>query len=557
MDIGRIYKASLYLRLSKDDTDIDGSIKKESNSIASQRDLLKAYVKKHSDMEIFGIYIDDGYSGTSFVDRPGFQKMMSDIYAGKADCVIVKDLSRFGRDYIEAGRFIQKIFPAFNVRFIAVTDNYDSLYADHADTSLVLPVKNFVNDSYCRDISVKVRSCQKIKRIEGQCISAFAPYGYIKDPDNKNHLVIDKYAADIVKKIFKWKMEGMSLLAVANKLDSLGILPPAEYKKMTGLKYQTGFRTAKTGKWSAVSVKRILTDRVYTGDMVQGKREKISYKVKKRIAKPEDEWVCVKNTHKAVIPRIDFDIVQKLLMYDGRSSESSAGTGKANFFCGVLFCADCGTPMVKRINKYKGRQKVFYICQTKNQSRGCTRHSIPEEMLKNIVLKEIISFMDLMASYPDILEFVKQTDLDLDYSSAAEYNVQTVALTREYNKYYSLKNGLLSDLKNGLVDREEFKEFNHIYKNKCRELKKVIENQKKLMKNLLHNVTLAKSRLEKFKETTEISELTRELLVIMVKKIYVYEGKKVDILFRFANGLEKTGMLSHIAGIDVPGQEVV
>lgn len=477
---------------------------------------------------------------------------MSDIYARKADCVIVKDLSRFGRDYIEAGRFIQKIFPAFNVRFIAVTDNYDSLYAVQADTSLVLPVKNFVNDSYCQDISVKVRACQKAKRLEGKCISAFAPYGYLKDPDNKNHLVVDKYAAGIVAKIFKWKMEGMSLLAVANKLDSLGILPPAEYKKMAGLKYQTGFKTAKTGKWSAVSVKRILTDRVYTGDMVQGKREKISYKVKKRIIKPEDEWIYVKNTHEAVIPRIDFDIVQELLMYDGRSS---AGTDKANFFCGILFCEGCGAPMVKRINKYKGRQKVFYICQTKNQSRGCTRHSIPEEMLKNIVLKEIVFFTGLMASYSDVLDFVKQTDLD--YKKAMEYDVQTVMLTREYNRYYNLKNGLLSDLKAGLADREEFEEFNHIYENRCKELEKKIESQREMTKNLLNNITLAESRLEKFRETAETGELTRELLVTMVKKIYIYKGKKVDILFRFVNGLEKSGMLSQIANTDVSGQGVV
>lgn len=534
-----VYKAALYLRLSKDDTAACGSIKKESNSIASQRDLLKAYIKNHSDMEIYGIYIDDGYSGVSFGDRPGFQKMMSDIYDGKADCVIVKDLSRFGRDYIEAGRFIQKTFPAFNVRFIAVTDNYDSLYACQADSSLVLPVKNFVNDSYCRDISVKVRACQYAKRLEGQCISAFAPYGYIKDPDNKNHLVVDKYAAGIVKKIFKWKIEGMSLLAVANKLNSLGILSPAEYKKMAGLKYQTGFKTAKTGKWSAVSVKRILTDRVYIGDMVQGKREKTSYKMKKRIVKPEDKWICVKNTHEAVIPEIDFNIVQELLMYDGRPS---GGTNTANFFCGVLFCADCGAPMVKRINKYKGRQKVFYICQTKNQSRGCTRHSIPEETLKNIVLKEIVFFTDLMAYYPGILDFVKQ--MDIDYSKTLEHDTQTSMLTGEYNKYYRLKSGLPSDLKEGLVDKEEFEEFNRIYENKCKELEKKIEKQKELVKKLIHNGALAKSRLEKFQETAETRELTRELMVIMVRKIYLHEGKRIGILFRFANELEKSGLLS-------------
>ena len=167
-----IYDTALYLRLSRDDTDIDGKTKTESNSISSQRDLLRAYVKSHEDLQIFDIYIDDGYSGADF-KRPEFERMMEDIRAGKVNCVIVKDLSRFGRDYIEAGRFIQKTFPAFHVRFIAVTDNYDSLSADTTNSTLVLPIKNFVNDSYCRDISVKVKAHQKVKRLEGKCISAF------------------------------------------------------------------------------------------------------------------------------------------------------------------------------------------------------------------------------------------------------------------------------------------------------------------------------------------------------------------------------------------------
>ena len=187
----KIYDTALYLRLSRDDTDIDGRTKTESNSISSQRDLLRAYVQSHEDLQIFDIYIDDGYSGADF-KRPEFERMMEDIQAGKVNCVIVKDLSRFGRDYIEAGRFIQKTFPAFHVRFIAVTDNYDSLSADTTDSTLVLPIKNFVNDSYCRDISVKVKAHQKVKRLEGKCISAFTVYGYLKSPNDKNQLIIDE-----------------------------------------------------------------------------------------------------------------------------------------------------------------------------------------------------------------------------------------------------------------------------------------------------------------------------------------------------------------------------
>ena len=212
-NIPDIYDAALYLRLSKDDMD-DGSEKTESNSIANQRELLRSYVKSQPDIQIFDIYVDDGYSGGNF-DRPEFKRMTTDIEAGRVNCVIVKDLSRFGREYIEAGRWIEKTYPALNVRFISVTDQFDSKTADFSEKSFVVPIKNFVNESYCRDISGKVRSHQKIKREKGEFIGAFAPYGYCKDPENKNCLVIDDYAADIVRKIFAWKIEGFSFGAIA------------------------------------------------------------------------------------------------------------------------------------------------------------------------------------------------------------------------------------------------------------------------------------------------------------------------------------------------------
>lgn len=528
-----IYDTALYLRLSRDDADIDGKTKTESNSISSQRDLLRAYVKSHDDLQIFDIYIDDGYSGADF-KRPEFERMMEDIRAGKVNCVIVKDLSRFGRDYIEAGRFIQKTFPAFHVRFIAVTDNYDSLSADTTDSTLVLPIKNFVNDSYCRDISVKVRAHQKVKRLEGKCISAFTVYGYLKNPNDRNQLIIDEYAADVVRKIFSWKIAGMSLQAIAQRLNDLGILSPLEYKKSLGIKFLGGFQSSGTAKWAATSVKRILINRVYIGYMEQGKKEKISYKVNKRIVKPENEWIQVKNTHEAIISEVDFMIVQELLKFDGRTS---ADTNTANLFSGILICADCKAPMIRRVNTYKGKKKIFYICQTKNKSLGCTRHSIEEDVLKRIVLKEIKTWIDLMASYAEIMDVLDE--MNISYEQVVEYDSQIVVLRNEYNKYYRLKSGLLSDLKEGLIEKEEFEEFHSLYTKKCEELEQVISNQKALIKKMFQNGVAAKVQLDKYRETKDLGELTRELLVIMVSKVYVHEGKELDIVFRFSSELEK------------------
>lgn len=535
-----IYNTALYLRLSRDDTDIDGKSKTESDSISSQRDFLRAFVQGHHDLQIFDIYIDDGYSGTDF-QRPEFERMMKDIRSGKVECVLVKDLSRFGRDYIEAGRLIQKIFPAFHVRFIAVTDNYDSLSANNTDSSLILPVKNFVNDSYCRDISMKVKAHQKVKRLEGKCISAFTVYGYLKNPDDKNQLIIDDYAADIVKKIYTWKISGMSLLAIANKLNNLGVLSPMEYKKSLGMKYSTGFGGASTAKWSAISIKRILTNRVYIGDMEQGKQEKVSYKVKKRVKKAEEEWICVRNTHEAIITEMMYRIVQELLPFDGRIS---ADTETANLFSGILFCADCKAPMVKRVNTYKGDKKVFYICQTKNKSLGCSRHSIREDVLKNILLKEIKSWLGLMVSYSDVMGMISK--MNINYDQLVRYDAQIEALRNEYNKYYRLKNGLPADLKEGLIDKEEFEEFQSLYTKKCKELEFIISNQKTMIKKMFQNGVTAKTQLDKFRETADFQELTRELLVTMIRKIYVYEDKTIDIVFRFSNELENLKMVNQM-----------
>ena len=546
-----IYDTALYLRLSRDDTDIDNRNKTESNSISSQRDLLRAYVKSHDDLQIFDIYIDDGYSGADF-NRPEFERMMGDIRAGKVNCVIVKDLSRFGRDYIEAGRLIQRTFPAFNVRFIAVTDNYDSLSADKTEQALVLPVKNFVNDSYCRDISMKVKAHQRVKRLEGKCISAFTVYGYLKNPDDKNQLIIDEYAADVVQKIFSWKIAGMSLGAIANKLNDLGILSPMEYKKSLGIKYSTGFESAGTAKWAAVSVKRILTNRVYIGYMEQGKQEKISYKVKMRVIKPEEEWIRVKNTHEAIVSERDFYLVQELLKFDGRIS---ADTDTANLFSGILLCADCKTPMIKRVNTYKGKKRVFYICQTKNKSLGCSRHSIEEGVLKKILLKEIKTWIDLMASYSEIMDVMEE--MNVNYEQVVEYDSQISVLRSEYNKYYGLKSGLLSDLKEGLIDKEEFDEFHNLYTKKCDELELAINNQKNLVKKMFQNGVAAKTQLDKYRESKDLGTLTRELLVTMVSKVYVHEGKKLDIVFRFSNELEKLKVINQMVQNDILKQEVV
>ena len=537
MKAKEFYNAAIYLRLSRDDEDIDGS-KAESNSISSQRDMIRSYIRKQDNMEIYDIYVDDGFTGTNF-DRPEFKRMMKDIEAGNVDCVIVKDLSRLGRDYIEAGRLIQKTFPAFSVRFIALTDHFDSLTADYNETSLVVPVKNFVNDSYSRDISGKVRSHLKIKREKGDLIGAFAVYGYKKSEDNRNLLVSDDYAADIVRKIFAWKIEGYSNLAIAERLEHLGILSPMEYKKMQGEKFQTGFVTGVKTKWSAVAVKRILTNENYTGTLVQGKEEKVNYKVKKSVMKPEEEWTRVQEAHEAIISTEDFEIVQDLLKIDTRAG---GGEKKSHIYAGILFCGDCMEPMIRRVSRYKGKEHVSFICSTKNKSGKCSRHTISEDDLKALVLTGLRQQVSLFLDKSNVLRSIEQ--MEINFEEVVSFDKEIERLHREQDKYLTLRAGLYEDLKKQIITEEDFKNFTRIYEQRYQELQQAIHNQEETIKKLFQSGITAGINLERMKTVMQITELDRTTLISFVKRILVYEDKRVYLELRYKELFSKVIMLA-------------
>lgn len=529
------YHAAIYLRLSRDDIATGrgayaGGGRTESNSIRSQRDMIRSFIGKQDNMEIYDIYADDGYSGTNF-DRPEFQRMMRDVEAGNVNCVIVKDLSRLGRDYIEAGRLIQKTFPAFSVRFIALTDHFDSLTADYSERSLVVPVKNFVNDSYARDISGKVRSHQRIKRENGDFIGAFAVYGYEKCKDNRNLLVPDDYAAGIVKRIFAWKIEGYSNLAIAEMLNGMGILSPMEYKKMRGEKFQTGFAAGVQAKWSAVAVKRILTNENYIGALVQGKEEKVNYKVKKSVRKPEEEWTKVQGAHEAIISKEDFEIVQDLLHTGTRAG---AGERKPHMYAGILFCGGCMEPMIRRVNRYKGKVSVSFICPTKNKGGNCSRHRISEEALERLVLDGLRTQAALLRDQGKVPEGMER--MENRFVEAAAFEREIERLQSERDKYLGLRAGLYEDWKREIITEEDFRDFGEIYEKRCQELQRAITRQKETGKELLEE-GVAGGSPERMKNAMQITELDRLTLVSFVRRILVYEDKRVSLEFRYPERL--------------------
>ena len=284
--------------------------------IASQRAICEDYIARHDDLELVcEPFVDDGYSGVSF-NRPQFKKLEEAIRKGALDCIVVKDLSRFSRNYIDGGRYIEKIFPQLGIRFIAINDAYDSLTGDPQSDSFVIPFKNLINDSYCKDISMKIRSSLEVKQKSGEFVGSFAPYGYMKSPENKNQLIVDEAVSEYVQMIFSMYKDGFSIGRIAKRLNQMGVLSPMEYKHSVGVKFDTVFKTGDTAKWTYKAVQRILTNEVYIGVLAQGKRGTPNYKVRVVKSKDESEWVKVENAHEALVSYEDFMAVKVMMQRD-------------------------------------------------------------------------------------------------------------------------------------------------------------------------------------------------------------------------------------------------
>ena len=382
----KTYHAAIYLRLSQEDGDISVSDKNESNSISTQRDLIQAFLRKQADILYEAEFCDDGYTGTNF-DRPGFTDMMKAVREKRVDCIIVKDLSRFGRDYIESGKYIQKIFPMLGVRFIAINDGYDSADTENQSNDFVLPFKNLINDSYCRDISIKSRSNLEVKRRNGEFVGNFAVFGYMRSPDDKHKLIVDEEAAVVVRNIFNWKQEGWNAQQIANHLNKLHFPSPMEYKRKCGHNYRTSFKTKTVAQWSAVAVLRILKNSVYTGVLEQGKTTTPNYKVKTRIVKDESKWARVENAHEAIITPAQFELVQTVLGLDTCRAE---GQDEIYPFSGMIYCADCQSPMIHRTATSSGKKYQYYMCSgNKRDKDSCTTHNIKCELVEKVVLATV------------------------------------------------------------------------------------------------------------------------------------------------------------------------
>ena len=517
----KIWNATLYLRLSRDDGD-----KEESGSITGQRELLRDYISQHPELREYAIRIDDGFSGSTF-ERPGFQKMIEDVKAGRTDCIIVKDLSRFGRNYLDAGEYIEKIFPFLGVRFIAVNDNYDSLGEKKSSDDLIIPFKNLINEAYCRDISMKIRSQLEIKRKNGQFLGSFAAFGYLKDEQDKNKLVVDQYAADIVRDIFKWKLEGISPQDIADALNKLGVLSPMEYKRSLGMKYTTSFKTSAKAAWSAGTVIRILKNPIYTGVLIQGKETTPSYKVHKRIAKDKSEWTVIENSHEAIISGIDFDSVQKVLKCDTRRSPDDKAVG---LFSGMLFCGDCGASMVRKTVPAGEKKYVYYVCSAHKQDKSCSPHRMRDTALEEIVLDSLRQHIREVVNMSELLNITDTAPLRT--AQAQKIQRQLDKKREEYEKLQKLLMSLYENLTDGVIDREEYARLKASFTARADEAEKQMDALRESLNDIQSHGT-ENVWMNEFIKRQELASLDRAVVVALIDKILIHSNDVVEIIYRW------------------------
>ena len=514
------YKAAAYIRLSY--TDDRAS---ESDSVGNQRRLIQDFAERSPDIEIVTEKIDDGYSGIIF-DRPAFKEMMQEVMDGAINCVIVKDLSRLGREYIETGRYLRRIFPTYGVRFIAITDNIDTARENSSD-ELTVSVKNIMNEAYCRDISVKTRTALDVKRRNGDFVGAFPVYGYVKSEENKNRLVPDPYASCVVQDIFRMRMAGASALHIANELNSLGILSPLAYKRNNGFPYgKNGYADRADCKWSATTVIRILRDETYAGTLVQGKRGTSNYKIKDLELRPSSEWVRVPDAHEPLISRQDFELVQRISRLDTRTSPNK---DTVYLFSGILICGCCGARMTRKTNRIKGKEYNYYYCPT-GKKNGCrTPVMLREDELKAVVWQTVKSYIDNVASLEALLKTIDQSSLNR--ALIAEYSGHIAENERRLDQVMEFKANLYESLVSGEISKEDYTQFKARYTRQMEDAKKSIRLLKEKLDAAKENRSERNRWIQHFTQFSQQDSIDRTALIHMVESIRVLGKKELKITF--------------------------
>ena len=518
-----MFNVAVYIRLSREDGD-----KEESDSVGNQRKLLTEYVSRKDNFILQDVYVDDGFTGTNF-KRPSFQRMITDIENGKINCVVVKDLSRFGRDYIDTGRYLERVFPELGVRFISVTDGIDSAKQVY---DMLLPIKNIFNEQYARDISKKIQATVKSKQKAGEFIGAFTSYGYKKSPVDKNKLVIDEYAAEVVKRIFALYIGGMGKQSIAKLLNAEGILCPSEYKKVNGENYKNCNRLETTFYWTYSTINIMLRNELYVGNMVQGKKHQCMRSKQRPVDK--ENWIRVEKTHEPIIDHDTWKKTQKLLTRKHRDIDLE--TNK-NIYAGFIKCGDCGRAMMKNFWRLADGSKSYsFYCGTYKRSgkEYCTPHTLPFQVLDDIVLNDLRT---VIQNVTNLHGLVKKQSFAVSKVKRIT-DTELVKLKSDLERIKKLKKSIYEDYKEELISKEEFLSYREDYLRKEELYSKQIKTLEEKKKDNVTKDIFETPWLKRLLNLKDIEKLDREIVVEMIDQITVYENHKLKISYNFGNELE-------------------
>ncbi len=517
-----LFNVAEYIRLSREDGD-----KAESDSIGNQRKLIADYLKDKDDFVLYDTYVDDGFTGTNF-KRPAFMRMIEDIEAGNVNCVIVKDLSRFGRDYIDTGKYLERYFPDHDIRFISITDNIDSMKQAY---DMLLPIKNIFNEQYARDISKKVRSSMKAKQKAGEFIGAFTSYGYKKSPTDKNKLVIDKYAAGVVRRIFRMYISGLGKSSIASALNKEGIVCPSEYKKMNGENYRNSHKLESTSYWTYSTINRLLQNEMYVGNMVQGR--KTQRMRGKQYATDKDDWIIVKGTHEAIIDEDTWNKAQDLLKRRTRDLDLNTNM---SIFAGFIKCGDCGRSLVKKVGTPgHGEGIINYYCGTYVRSgrQYCTPHPMPHLVLEKIILDDLKT---IIQSVDDLREVVREIYAAIGAAKRVTVDEKNW-LNTELEKVRKLKKAIYADYREGLISKEEYVTYRQDHLKKEEQLEKQLKSLEERQELETNTDIFETPWIKRLVELRSIEKLDRDIVVEILHEIKVYEDHKIEITYNFSDEL--------------------
>ena len=526
----KVYQTAIYARLS-----IEDSRDKESDSIDNQVYLVQQYIEERPYLSLAAIFTDNGETGTNF-NRDGFTAMMEQVKIGKINCIVVKDLSRFGRNYIETGEYLERIFPFMGVRFISINDGLDNAAAGSNLDALIVSLKNLINDVYAKDISQKIISALRTRQENGDYIGNLPPYGYKKSKVDYHKLVIDDETASVVRDIFDWKASGMGYLQIARKLNALGVSSPMKHRLESGELKSS--ETTKVLLWNYSTIRNITASLMYIGHMVQGKhKQELCNNMPIRQLQEKSEWIVVENTHEAIIDKDTFDKVQEIReknanKFHRRYDKNKGIPPKNHLFKGLLVCGSCGTNL-SRIKISRNSNAYKFICpmQHKNLGANCSLKSIRESQIFDITLSSIKTQVETAVDVSAIIE-------RLDKSSGRNNRKNDVAtqmsnLQNEIKRLTTLKAALFESYTDKLLSEDEYIYSKQKYAKRIDEAKVRLEHLQE--ESVLQSETLTPQNkwLQAFRQFQEYDELNFEMVNALISHVIVHTDSELDYVWNF------------------------